>query len=71
MVLRNLFLAVSAAYPVLADLCGVHGSATRLPDLQLLGRRAPIPPTVDLYVHVVAGSRSRQDGWLSVCIAHN
>ena len=68
MFLRKLFLAASAVYPVLADRCGVHGAGVRLPELQFdqLAPSAAAPPTVDLYVHVIAGSKTRQDGYLTV-----
>jgi hypothetical protein len=63
----KLFLAASALYPALAaaDPCSVTAAGMQLPERQL-SRGAPVPPTVDLYVHVIAGSKSRQDGYLSV-----
>jgi len=71
MLLPGLLLSLLAASPVLADFhCDstvVAGSDTALQSLRRLHRRqdAPAPPSTPLYVHVVAGSTSRADGYLS------
>ncbi|KAK3321686.1 hypothetical protein B0H66DRAFT_179184 [Apodospora peruviana] len=70
MFIQEFLLGLLAVSPVMAEKCDVHIDGVLLPQLefdQLLTARAdpPVPPTVDLYVHVVAGSTKRDDGYLS------
>ncbi|GAB1319236.1 Peptidase M43 pregnancy-associated plasma-A domain-containing protein [Madurella fahalii] len=69
MFFERLVLGLLAMSPVLADKCDVHIDGAVLPELEFeqLMRRAdaPPPPTLDLYVHVVAGSEKREDGYLT------
>lgn len=70
MLLEGIVLGLLALSPVVAERCDVYIDGVVLPELEFeqLTRRAdaPPPPTLDLYVHVVAGSESREDGYLSV-----
>ncbi|KXX76786.1 Extracellular metalloprotease 1 [Madurella mycetomatis] len=69
MLLEGLVLGLLAVAPVFADRCDVYIDGIVLPELEFeqLMRRAdaPPPPTLDLYVHVVAGSENREDGYLT------
>jgi len=74
MFLSNLFLALLAAppVPVLADKCdaaipGPLSDNARASLQRLSKKQAQPPPPTPLYVHIVAGSKDRKDGYLSVC----
>jgi len=71
MFLSNLFLALLAAPPVLADKCdaaipGPLSDNARASLQRLSKKQAQPPPPTPLYVHIVAGSKDRKDGYLSV-----
>ena len=61
-------LCLLAALPALAlaERCDVYVDGEVLRDLALPRADISAPPTVDLYVHIVAGSESREDGYLTV-----
>lgn len=65
---HKLLIGLLAAYPALGERCDVHMDVELPPQgLQLLlKRQAPVPPPVDLIVHVVAASERREDGYLTV-----
>jgi len=79
--IQSLLISLLAAAPASADnRCDAHlefepsptinpgnDTTTALKYLQRLTKRqtAPAPPAVPLYVHIVAGTKSRQDGYLT------
>jgi hypothetical protein len=73
--LQDLLLGLLAVYPAFAESekCDVYmDGSLPIPDLSQVFPRAAAaaPPPVDLYVHVVAGSNKREDGYLTVSMPH-
>ena len=63
---RRIIIGLLAVLPALGEKCGVETTAP-LSNTTVVSRAdAPAPPPVDLFVHVVAGSESRLDGYLTV-----
>jgi hypothetical protein len=62
---RRILTGLLAVLPALGEKCGVEITAP-FSDTTVSRADAPAPPPVDLFVHVVAGSESRLDGYLTV-----